>query len=466
MAGAPAVADNLIPEVPVGYERYSLYDGVPFYDGYLTDRVVDVDIDDGILRFSNYHYSRRLDPEQVKNLGADLKLEVIIGALCDNYDRMGRVILAFPERGVDSYDPEKTERIEIARFITPFMNKNKSPNEVPFVYDVDDVRQLLSDKDLIAGRDVWMEVELFGIPYAANKQIKGCANRSDVFAATVNFAGRIMPETVERSSSFRIMPSEGNVVIAPISISKCELFGNVNFNHYNPVATDTVGQTTRTYDFNVPADLSDSQITLIITNHGSDEDGEEYYRRQHLVYLDGELVSVFTPGGISCEPFRQFNTQKNGIYEAALEDPTWWTDHNNWCPGQAVPVRRIHIGALKGGDHKLMIRVPDAEFYLDDGDFRPSAYLHGVKSGSVAAPSGIRVTESFAGKDMEIRGDRVVFTGERPVVELRVYSAGGTLLEGRYNPGESFYLTELPSGQYIIVASFSDGDISYLKYLK
>ncbi len=475
---SPAAADSSIPEVPSGYNRNTIFDKVPFYDGYLTDAIIDADVRDGIVRFNNYHYSRRLDLPEITALGEDMKLEVIIGALCDNFDRMGRIFLAFPETGSPSYFPEQTQRIEIARFITPFMNKNKEPDEVPFVYDMEDIRQLLTDSDLISERDVWLEVELFGIPYSANKQIAGCANRNDVFSATVSFAARPTSSLLEGqrgdndgsktslNSAKNSVNGKGNVILTPITISKCELFGNVNLNRYNPAATDTVGETTKTYIFNVPEDLNDSQITLIITNHGADEDGEEYYRRQHIVYLDGEPVSIFTPGGISCEPFRQFNTQRNGIYEAALEDPTWWTEHNNWCPGQAVPTRRITTGPLKKGEHRLMIRVPDAEFYLDDGDFRPSAFMLGTTDGFIVSPSGVESVQSSNGPKLKIQGETLFLDSEEPVLELRVYSMDGQLIEGHYAPGQSFSLAGLPSGQFIIVASLRDGRLSHLKYIK
>lgn len=453
----PAMADEW--SMPDDYNRFKAYNQTVFYDGYLTSTVVDADKEDGIVRFTNYHYTRPLDTEAVLNLGQDLQMEVLINAMCDNYDRMGRVMLAFPQSGSATYDPESTERIEIARFITPFMNKNRIPWGVPYIYEIDDVRQILSDSQLLEGRDVWLEVEVFGVPYAANTQVAGCGGHNDVFAASVTFGGHL---PVARAHD-RLSASEANVVLTPINVSKCEIFGNVNLNNYRPEATDTIGTTSKTYRFNVDSDLEDARINLILTNHGAAENGEEYVRRQHLVYVDGEIALVYTPGGVSCEPYRIYNTQPNGIYMNTPQDD--WEEWNNWCPGQAVPTRRISLGALKAGEHSLMIRVPDAEFYGADGDFRPSAYLQGVKKGSVNAPSEVEGIFDDSGISMKVVGKEVRFPTDANVSEIRVYSYDGRLLEGRYNPGSSYSFAHLSAGQYIIVATSESGHTSFVKVL-
>ncbi|MDE6272155.1 MAG: hypothetical protein K2M31_04020 [Muribaculaceae bacterium] len=461
---APVAANADEFTLPADYSRYKVFDKVVFYDGYISDRIVDGDLEDGTLRFSNYHYARPLNVEEVLDLGCDFRLEVIVGALCDNYDRMGRVMLAFPEAGSVNYDPQAVERIEIARFITPFMNKNKLPDEVPYIYDLDDLRQLLADPELLSGRDVWMEVEIFGIPYDANKKVKGCEQRNDVFAATVSFAGH-ESSAAETSQKATKIPNAGNpAVLTPITISKCEIHGNVNFNNYNEVATDTLGVTTKTFNFDVPADLTDAQINFILTNHGAGENGEEYVRRQHLVYVDGDIAMVYTPGGVSCEPYRKYNTQGNFIYGSSPEDD--WEEWNNWCPGQAVPTRKIQLGAMKAGRHKLMIRVPDAEFYGNDGDFRPSAYLQGVTSGKISDLSVTDLIEDSKNSiSLKAEGRDIIILAAKPILELRVYSYDGTLLLGNYNPGSRFTLPQLPSGQYIVVASTEDGDSAFVKVI-
>ena len=456
---APVALSAAVPgeELPEDFRIYNVFGNTVFYDGYKTDKVVDADLDDGILRFTNYHYAKKLDAGSVAGLGSDLKLEVLIGALCDNYDRMGRVMLAFPDAGSDTYMPEQVQRIEIARFITPFMNKNKTPKQVPYIYDVNDLRAILTDTRLLAGKDIWMEVEVFGIPYAANQQVAGCKDRNDVFSATVSLGGDGNISTADETP---------RLSVTPITVAQPEIKGNVNLNNYNPAATDTLGTTTRTYIFDVPADLDDAIIYLINTNHGAGEEGEEYIRRRHLIYVDSDLKSVYTPGGVSCEPYRYLNTQLNGIY-GYPGDVDDWEEWSNWCPGQAVPVRRIPLGTVKAGSHTLMIRVPDAEFYGSDGDFRPSAFLLGAEGGILPEPSAISGVYTDDSSLRIIPGlDNIRMESEFPIREMRIYTYDGTLIEGRYNPGEIYNVSFLPAGQYIVTAVDAAGHFAYLKYIR
>ncbi len=465
-AMATAMAANAAAESDATViDRVGVYDRTVFYDGYKTDAVVDADVDDGIVRFTNYHYTRPIDRQAIADLPGDLELMVDIGALCDNYDRMGRVMLAFPPKGSATYDPDAADRIEIARFITPFMNKNKTPDVVPYLYEINDLRTVLADDALYADRDLWLEVELFGIPYAANQQVAGCEGRNDVFTATVAFNGNRHDDALTETQARRRAAAEGAATVVPINVARCEIHGNVNLNNYKEVATDTLGTTTRTYSFHTDRDLSDAQITLILTNHGAGENGEEYVRRQHLIYVDGELSLVYTPGGISCEPYRKYNTQTNGIYTTMPRPIAFWRNFSNWCPGQAVPIRRIPLGELQAGDHELMIRVPDAEFYGSDGDFRPSAWLLGVESGTLL-PSGV---EELAAADpgiLTLQGETLCIADCESVAELRIYSLDGQLLRGYYRPGERIALSDMPAGGKIAVATLTDNRISMLKIMR
>ena len=61
-----------------------------------------------------------------------MKVGVINGAACDNYDRIGNVHLAMVPKGADTYVPGEVDRIEVARFITPFMHMLKHPMTVPY----------------------------------------------------------------------------------------------------------------------------------------------------------------------------------------------------------------------------------------------------------------------------------------------------------------------------------------------
>ncbi len=439
-------------------KEYMLFDETVFYDGYKTDVIVDADADDGILRHSNSLYACKIDPDEFAR-AIDMNLQVLVGAMCDNYDRMGRVNLAFVEKGAESYDPESTQRIEIARFITPFMNKNRLPNVVPYIYDMQEFGYILKS-EMARKYDLWLETEIFGVPYSANQIVKGCAGRNDVFNATVSFQFSQLPVGALMSDAPITEP-----VVVPITISKSEIKGEVNFNNYKEGATDTIGVTTRTFTYTVPEDLSDAEIVMILTNHGAEEGGEEYERRKHLVYLDGELSLVYTPGGVSCEPYRKYSTQKNMLFDESRED-SFWEEISNWCPGQAVPTRRLHLGAVKAGEHKVMIRVPDAEFVGNSGDFRPSLYFLGLKAGNLHVAGVDAVAPEESGLKLVKAGVEVQIEGEEEVREVCVYSYDGRLLEGRYGNLRSVSLADYPAGQYIVVATGASGRNAFLKVAK
>lgn len=449
-----AVITALGVAVPATAEEATLnvYDHVVFYDGYQGE-VIDKDVNDGVLRFRNSLYSTKIDSSRLDEIGDDLRMDVTIGALCDNYDRIGNVNLAFVPKGAETYDYQTVDRIEVTRFITPFMNKNKEPHEVPYTYEIANVGKILKDKDLRTKYDYWLEFELFGIPYAANTQVVGCANRNDVFEGTINFAYTPLAEKVEES---------GNVVV-PIYIKYPEDRGNINLNNYNEHATDTLGVTTRTFEFEVPQNVTDSKIYLILTNHGANAGGEEYVRRQHLVYYDGDVVLSYTPGGVSCEPYRQYNTQANGIYGTSRSEISWKLS-SNWCPGQAVPIREISLGAQSAGKHKVMIRVPKAEFRDKEGDFRPSLYFHGVTSGTLEA--GIDQIW-FEGPEVKITKDGNIlgFTSSEKVVEVTVHAYDGRQLDKIYYPQGSIDLAPYSKGALILTFFTEDGRSSVCQIL-
>lgn len=429
-----------------------LLDQAVFYDGYQPE-IIDADANDGILRHSNSIYAVKLSDEQLDMIGSKVGLQVTIGALCDNFDRIGATNLALVPKGSETYGFEDVERIEIARFITPFMNKNRTPNEVPYDYVLPGVELILRDPSLREKYDFWFEFDIFGVPYSANELIAGCRGRNDVFKGTASFV----------TDSHKGNPVNGHILI-PVYTRRQEQYGNVNLNNYNENATDTIGTTTRTFEINLPKDVEDSKVTFILTNHGAAKGGEEYMRRLHLVYFDGDLKLAYTPGGVSCEPYRQYNTSPNGIYNYTPQDDEYWATYSNWCPGQAVPVREIHTGALKAGVHKFMIRVPDAEFVNNDGDFRPSIYFQGIEKGTMetAAVTDI-MAEEAADITFSMEGNTVVFGGTDTVASISVFSTDGRMLYGKGYPGRCLDLTTLGQGVYIIVATSPEGRTSFEK---
>jgi hypothetical protein len=82
-------------------------------------------------------------------------MNIVLTAACDNYDRLAGVNLVLVPKGSTSYTYNQADikRIEIGRFITPFMNKNISPTQVPYSYQVDNISNILHDTSLASVYD-------------------------------------------------------------------------------------------------------------------------------------------------------------------------------------------------------------------------------------------------------------------------------------------------------------------------
>ncbi|MDO7847838.1 peptide-N-glycosidase F-related protein [Hymenobacter sp. M29] len=353
-----------------------IFSGLLYYDGYATT-VTTPPAPTGVTRLRNDLYARPLSTTELQTIGTQLSMRVTVAAACDNYDRIGNVNLALVPKGATTYVPANVPHIELGRYITPFMDKNLSPSSVSYDYDISNVAALLKETSLNTQYDFWVELQLFGVPYAANTQISGCAGRNDVFYGSLVF------------TTDGVAAAQSNNVLLPL------LF-QASLNNYQTTATDTLGRTTRTVTVNVPANLTDAALFLITSNHGANSGGEEYNRRVHYAYFDNVLRLSYTPGRVSCEPFRQYNTQGNGIYGPSPRTNAQWQSFSNWCPGDVIDIRRINLGAVSAGTHSFRIRVPTAVFAAGQGDIPTSVYLQGKTSGTLSTLAGGRgAAETF-----------------------------------------------------------------------
>ncbi|WP_080780077.1 peptide-N-glycosidase F-related protein [Chryseobacterium phocaeense] len=328
-----------------------------YYDGYAA--TVTTPVPAGLIRLSNTRYARKLTDAELNSFKAKIAMRVTIGALCDNYDRLGSVFLAMVPKNQPTYtvNDANVKRIEAARYITPFMNKNRSPLEVPFTYDLSNLYSIFHDATLRTAYDMYMELDVFGVPYAAQNEVAGCSGRIDVFSGTLNFFSTDVGATATDFNT-----------LAPILTYN-------RLNNYN--STDVPGETVRIVNFNLPDPVTNAQFYVISTPHGANSGGEEYVRRQNYTYIDDVQMLTYTPGGISCEPFRVYNTQGNGIYGATPRTLAGWTSWNNWCPGNSVPIRGFNMATIAAGNHTLKHTIPTAVFNQQQGDVYLSVYMQG-----------------------------------------------------------------------------------------
>jgi len=353
--------------------------------------------------------------------------------LCDNYDRIGGVHIALVPKGLASYtmgDP-LVKRFEVGRYITPFMNKNVSPTQVPYTYDVDNLYAVFSNTALRTAYDIWVELDVFGVPYAANTQVAGCASRNDVFAGTLAFV----------TSNDPTVNNNFNTILPMLDSSP--------LNNYNN--TDVAGETVRLVNFNLTQTAANPKFFIVSTPHGAGTNGEEYVRRQNFVSLDNTQVLTFTPGGKSCEPYRMYNTQGNGIYGTTPKSFAWWTSWNNWCPGDSVPIRTFSVPTLSAGNHLLKYEVPDAVFYNQDGQVVLSMYMQSLNQN--LSVNDISTTDVSLYPNPT--ADYVTVKGQKKVKLISIFSTDGRKLSETTESRAD--LTAYPAGTYILDITLESG---------
>ncbi|MEY8759580.1 peptide-N-glycosidase F-related protein [Chryseobacterium tongliaoense] len=404
-----------------------------YYDGYAA--TVSDPVPAGLIRLSNAKYARKLTDTELDSFKAKIAMRVTIGALCDNYDRLGSVYLAMVPKNQPTYtiNDANVKRIEVARYITPFMNKNRSPLEVPYTYDLSNLYNVFHDAGLRSIYDLYMELDVFGVPYAAQNEVAGCSGRIDVFSGTLTFF----------STDTGATATDHNSLVPILSYSR--------LNNYN--STDVTGETVRIVNFNLPNAVTNARFFVISTPHGANSGGEEYVRRQNYTYVDDVQILTYTPGGISCEPYRVYNTQGNGIYGATPRSFAEWTSWNNWCPGNSVPVRGFTLTNMTAGNHTLKHTIPTAVFNQQQGDVYLSVYMQG-KSNSTLGVKDIKTI------DVNIypnpTSDFVNIKSEAEVVSVSVFSADGKKLAETYK-ANTIDLSSYSTGVYFLNIVMKNG---------
>lgn len=423
---------------------YSLvvFDEILFYDGYAA--VVDFPTPEGVIRHRNDLYATKLTEEQLASFGNTLTMNITVKAACDNYDRIGNVNLAFVPKGDLTYTPANVQRIEIGRFITPFMNKNIDPTEVPYTFSIDHVVKLLKDDAILADFDIWVELEIFGVPYAANVEVVGCGGRNDVFYGTLEFVSETEPVTPEVAQ-----------FLLPLSFK-------ADFNNYTVGATDVLGETLKTLTFTLDYPVENAKFHLITSNHGANSGGEEYNRRWHYVYFNDVEVLSYRPGSLTCEPFRMYNTQANGIYGPTPRTPAQWQSFSNWCPGDVIPNRTINLGTLSAGTHTFIIHVPLAVFNGGQGNFPFSLYLQGDADEALGVSDFNQKSVSLYPNPVE---DLVTIHSQENISEIVVYTVLGQEVH-RTKEQTTFSLSRLQNGIYSVKILFENGQTAHHKLIK
>lgn len=448
-------------------QRFRYYDRITFYDVYAgTVDETKAPVPDGIFRLNNSRFTTLLPAADLDQMGDSLTLEVTIHALCDNYDRIGSVDLVImpkdsaiyndcwrtkPSGGTYSGRLGNTDptikRIEVARYITPFMNKNAELDSVPYHWDISFLAPMLHDHALRDSTNLWLEFHLEGVPYAANTQVAGCAGRNDVFAGTLE----IVSHTASPGSY------DGKAVVEPLVYERY-------INNYNN--TDEAGTTVAHYQVHVGEPLTDAMFLMINSNHGANSGGEEYNRRLHYVWVNEWMAEVYRPGRQSCEPFRQYNTQGNGIYGGSPQSDESWQSFSNWCPGDVIDNHIIHLGAIPAGDYDFRLLVPDAIFNGGEGYFPFSLTLLGLREGELKLDKVEADSERFVSIGWE--GDELVVkaNASHSIESWTLLNTAGQRLMVQPGGATRLGMSHYPTGTYILLCLMEDGTIESHKFFR
>lgn len=423
---------------------YGMYEGT----------VQDKPIPEGAIRHRNWSYAKKLTQDELNSFGNTLTATVTLNPLCDNYDRIGNVNMVLVPKGLTSYDYQATDikRFEIGRFITPFMRlTNTTVTEVPYVYELNHLTNVFHDETITADYDVWFELEVYGYQGGPGQggaavEVPGCAGRNDVYMGSLKLESTQSPNIIYGDDHF----------ILPLSY-KYEL------KNYTLDGTDVIDQTVRTINFTLAEAIPNAKIHLITSNHGSNSNGEEYNRRLHNIYFDNSANPVFsyTPGGKSCEPYRMYNTQANGIYTNSPRTDAAWLSFNNWCPGDAIPNRVIDLGNLAAGPHSFKIEVPNAVFPGDQGYFPMSVYVE-----STTTTLG---TKEFNLNSISVYPNPVndIATIDAPGLNIKSVNVVNTLGQTVYTgTTDKINMSQLQSGIYIVRVEFDNNQIAVKKIIK
>ncbi|MBM4253589.1 MAG: hypothetical protein FJ146_16600 [Deltaproteobacteria bacterium] len=337
--------------------RLVLFDNVTFYDEKAKDLAP---TPDGVVRLSNFVVARRVTPEELENFGSDMQLKFIENAGCATYDGGNDIKLAIvPKTKPDSLENKDIKRIEIGRFFNPFTDKNVQPTQISYKFKIGHLARVLRNPELNKNVDFWIEAGMYNGTSDAVGKVAGCTETTyETFTASVELISN--SRYIEEAKPFLLplVPEAGVHKIRSLT----------------PGATDEPGKAKKTFSFDLAQPIKNASIFLTVSSHGAHAGGEEYNRRWHYLYFDGQEIKRILPGEPSCEPYRHYNTLVNGIY--AL--PTFLTPRT-WCPGAATPARRLGLGDLAAGKHSFTVDVPDFTPGTPEAqnDIPTSVYLQG-----------------------------------------------------------------------------------------
>ena len=319
--------------------RLVLFENITFYD---PSRPTTMEpTPPGVLRLDAMVVSRRITAQELANFGNDMHLKFTHNARCASIDGGNDVVLALVPKGKpDSNENKDIKRLQIARFFNPFTDKNVQPTQMTYKFKVGNLTKIIRNDQFNSKYDFWIEAGMYNGTKDAIGKVAGCdENVYETFTGSVELISNSKYIDEAQPYLLPLAPEKGVTHITPLTAG----------------LTDEIGVARRTFAFELDRPVKNAAIYLTVSSHGADQPGgEEYNRRWHYLYFDGQEIKRILPGEPSCEPYRHYNTLANGIYLL----PTFLTPRT-WCPGAATHARKLDLGNLAPGKHSFVIDVKD-----------------------------------------------------------------------------------------------------------
>ena len=146
----------------------------------------------------------------------------------------------------------------------------------------------------------------------------------------------------------------------------------------------------------IPENAKNIRLKYITTGHGGHSGGDEFVKKENIIYVDGQKVFSFIPWRDDCASFRRFNPSSGTWFEEERDrEYIDWKEEkyktkklnerisssdfsrSNWCPGSCVIPEEIALPNLNTGLHKFTFSIPEAQPSADNemNHWLISAYL-------------------------------------------------------------------------------------------
>jgi hypothetical protein len=310
--------------------NFTLFNNIPQFGIYVSTPPLGYKPPKSILMNTNGTvFMTKLTAAQKQAVGADVSANVTYQAACDNYDRLGWLVLYVEPRGVI---PSATDTpIELVRWITPFSDhwQGQYATHVYPPTSLAPFQGVLRDSK----HDIWIALEGGSNPYSGDP----CTTTHTVPAiyAQVGFTSTLS------LSSTQPAVSQSTAVSAPIP-----------FANYTSVPIIGAAPSSAT---------GTATAFVIVSGHGSASGGDEYKNTVDTLSVNGIASPAFSTA-IDCSSYRKYSPDGNpGIF---LNNNG--SNPRNWCPGALVPSHAMTVSI--SGTNRLSLdmndeSVPSGSYY-------------------------------------------------------------------------------------------------------